>query len=198
MEEKQLLDQEKTASSPVTTRPSWRERTLINELCTKHHGSPFQTSGPESVDGPATTRALEPSSLLGQDQSQESVSPLARPLQADEPLASPMPIEPPINIENFEESAKNEGLKRSTRDKKIPPKLQDYLCNTIWHLLKSYSSFALPTSTAASSKSFHLLIDYLTCDKFFDPHKHLLAYLTAKIEPIWHFDVVEGGYTTRN
>lgn len=94
------------------------------------------------------------------------------------------------NIVNFEENAPNKGLRRSIREKIILPELQDYLCNTVRHSLESYSVSALPSSTAAPSKSLYPVTNYLICDKFSYPHKYFLASITAKTEPIKYSDVV--------
>lgn len=84
----------------------------------------------------------------------------------------------------------NDGLQRSSKVRKIPTKLKDYVYNTVWHSTKSHSSLAPPIFAADRGKSMCPLMIYVTCYKFSDKHKHFLAYVTADFELTQFADIV--------
>lgn len=46
-----------------------------------------------------------------------------------------------------------DGLRRSTRDKRLSTRLKDYVCNTVWHSTTCCPSLVPPISMAVQGKS---------------------------------------------
>lgn len=81
-------------------------------------------------------------------------------------------------------------MHRSSRDRKTSTQLKDYVCNTVWQSKKCYPPYAYPICIVAQGISLYPLTNYLTCDKFSDKYKHLLASVTTDSEPTRDLEAV--------